>query len=323
MLQCLSFVTRVLRLEFPVAFFLGIDGGGSKTRCIVGDEDSELGSGISGSSKVQRVGEACARDSLSAAIHEACAQAGVSPRKIIRTCAGITGAARPEIAGLMQDLLISIVGGEIEIVGDVEVAFEDAFGGGPGVIVIAGTGSIAYGRGASGETARAGGWGYPVSDQGSGYWIGVEAVAAALRAKDRGEDPAFLKEVIRKLGAKDFDDLIVRMNTHPAPDFATLFPLVLSAGEGGDAMTAEVLRGAGKELARLAESVIVRLFSKRPASVATHGGVFLNGTMVKKVFEQELQHLCRNATALHRTIDPARGALQRARRDLNAAGATQ
>ena len=88
-------------------FFLGIDGGGTKTRCVIGDEKSQLGAGSSSSSKVQRVGEACARDALAAAVNEACVQAGISPRQIVRTCAGITGAARPEIAGVMRDLVAS------------------------------------------------------------------------------------------------------------------------------------------------------------------------------------------------------------------------
>ena len=91
-------------------FFLGIDGGGTKTRCVVGDEKLQLGAGSSSSSKVQRVGEACARSALAGAVNEACVQAGISPRQIARTCAGITGAARSEIAGVMRDLMSGIVG---------------------------------------------------------------------------------------------------------------------------------------------------------------------------------------------------------------------
>src|ERR1700692_2405991 len=100
-----------------MSFFVGIDGGGTKTRCVVGDEKSQLGAGNSSSSKVQRVGETCARDALAAAVHEGCVQAGISPQQIARTCAGITGSARPEIAGVMRDLMTSIVGGQVEIVG--------------------------------------------------------------------------------------------------------------------------------------------------------------------------------------------------------------
>ena len=299
-----------------MAYFLGIDGGGTKTRCLLGDENSVLSAGTSSSCKVQRVGEACAQDALRAAIHEACVQGGVSPQQITRTCAGITGAARAEIAKTMHNLVASIVGGEIEIAADVEIAFEDAFGTGPGVLVIAGTGSIAYGKSAAGETARAGGWGHAISDAGSGYWIGVEAVRAALHAHDRAENPDLLNALSNALGARDFEDFIIRLNSSPAPDFASLFPAVLGAArDSGDATAKQVLEHAGHELAKLAESVIHRLSGNDKASVAIHGGVMTNAEEVRDSFVKHLESLCPQAGFTQKLVDPARGALERARRD--------
>src|SRR5438046_6075315 len=106
----------------------------------------------------------------------------------------------------MRDLIESIVAGDIEVVGDVEIAFEDAFGDGPGVLVIAGTGSIAYGRNSEGAIARAGGWGHAISDEGSGYWIGVESVRAALQTRDREGVSELLRELMDKIGAANVDD---------------------------------------------------------------------------------------------------------------------
>jgi len=302
-------------------FFLGIDGGGTKTRCIVGDEKSQLGTGSSSSSKVQRVGEACARDALSAAVHEACVQAGISPQQIARTCAGITGSARREIASVMRNLMTSIVGGQVEIVGDVEIAFENAFGAGPGVVVIAGTGSIAYGRNSKGESARAGGWGYAISDEGSGHWIGVEAVRQALRERDRGQPTRLLKELTEKLGARDFEDFIVRLNGSPSVDFASLFPIVLAASDNGDATATEILTRAGRELMEMAGIVIERLFGEQSISVATHGGVLASSTIVREHFAQDLKSRYPRASLRDREIDPARGALERARREFKTASA--
>jgi glucosamine kinase len=302
-------------------FFLGIDGGGTKTRCVVGDEKSELGGATSSSSKVQRVGEACAQDALAAAVNEACVHAGISPQQIVRTCAGITGAARPEIAGVMRDLMNSIVGGHVEIVGDIEIAFEDAFGSGPGVMVIAGTGSIAYGKNQTGETARAAGWGYPISDEGSGQWIGAEAVREALRARDRGQPAGFLNHLIEKLGASSFEDFIVRLNGNPPVDFAALFPTVLAWSDRGDSGAASILERAGRELAGIADIVVERLFHEHSVSVATHGGVLASSTLVRKCFAQELRARHRQAELLDREIDPARGALERARREFKIASA--
>ena len=306
---------------FLMPFFLGIDGGGTKTRCIVGDEESELGTGTSTSSKLQRVGEACARDALAGAVNEACVQAGISPRQIVRSCAGITGAARPEIAGVMRELMSSIVAGRVEIVGDIEIAFEDAFGSRSGVMLIAGTGSIALGRNEKGESARAGGWGYPISDEGSGQWIGAEAVRAALRIRDRGQSSELLPDLMDKLGATSFEDLIVRLNANPAVDFATLFPSVLAASDKGDQFANEILTRAGRELSGMVGTVIDRLFPEQSVSVAIHGGVFATSKAVRKSFAQELKSRYEKAILLDCEVDPARGALARARREFKTAGA--
>lgn len=300
-------------------FFLGIDGGGTKTRCVVGDKKSRLGAGNSSSSKVQRVGEACARDALSAAVQGACREANISPKQIVRTCAGITGAARPEIAGVMRDLVSNIVGGQVEIIGDIEIAFEDAFRSGPGVMMIAGTGSIVCGKNEKGETARAGGWGYPISDEGSGQWIGVEAVRAALHARDRGQTSELLNDLIGELGANSFEDFIVRLNANPPVDFATLFPTVLAASDKGNSVAAEVLTRAGQELAAMAASVIERLFHGQSIAVATHGGVLASSAIVRKYLVQELTARHPKVEVLDREVDPARGALERARREFKVA----
>jgi len=302
-------------------FFLGIDGGGSKTRCVVGDEKSELGRATSSSSKVQRVGEACARDALAGAVHEACVHAGISPRQIVRSCAGITGAGRPEIAGVMRDLMSSIVGGQVEIVGDIEIAFEDGFGSGPGVMLIAGTGSIAFGKNKKGESARAGGWGYPISDDGSGQWIGAEAVREVLRACDRDQPAGLLNDLIEKLSASSFEDFIVRLNANPPVNFAALFPTVLAASDKGDSVASEILTRAGRELADIAGIVIERLFHEQSVSVATHGGVLTSSTLVRESFARELRARHRRVELLGREIDPARGALERARREFKVASA--
>jgi len=297
-----------------VSYFLGIDGGGTKTRCVLGNEDSVLGTGTSTSCKVQRVGEACAHNALAAAIHEACVQAGVSPQQIARTCAGVTGAGRPEIANTVRDLLASIVPGELELVGDVEIAFEDAFGNRPGVLVMAGTGSIAYGRNALGETARAGGWGHTVSDEGSGYWIGLEAVKAALREHDVVHDSAFLNTLMNALAAKTFDDFIVCLNADPQPDYAALFPEIQRLAERGDSMSISVLARSGSELAHLTEIVIRRLFTDEAVvKVAFHGGVLTASHQLRESLVNKVRLIFPHAEFYSKELDAGRGALERAR----------
>lgn len=296
--------------------FLGIDGGGTKTRCILGDEKSVLGTGSGSGCNVLRVGEACAQDSLTGAIHEACTTANVSPRKITRTCAGISGAADDGIASIVQRFLIEVVGGAIEVIGDMEVALESAFEGNPGVIVIAGTGSIAYGRNARGEKARAGGWGRVVSDEGSGHWIALRALSAGLQERDRKETSDLVNKLMAGLGVCTVEDLVIRLNEDPVRDYASLFPVVLASAEAGDTVAVKVLQSAGRELANLAEILIHRLFdASEEVSVATHGGVFTSSGEVMRSFQQKVRELCPRANCVNRKIDPAMGALEKARRD--------
>jgi len=222
----------------------------------------------------------------------------------------------------MRELISSIVAGEVEVVGDVEVAFEDAFGDGPGVLVIAGTGSIAYGRNGEAETSRAGGWGHAISDEGSGYWIGAEAIRAALRARDRGDDSGLLRELMAELGAADVDEFIVKVNANPAPDFAALVPAVLAAGDHGDGLATKVLEQAGFELAGVTGIVIQRLFANsEEVPVATHGGVLGSCAQVRKSLISELRRSKPQVVFPSQTINPARGALSRARRGFAAAAA--
>ena len=174
-----------------MAYYLGIDGGGSKTTCVVGDESSLLAAVTSGGSNITRVGEAGAREALQQAIREACLAARINPQQVFCTCIGAAGAGRAEIASTVRKIVAEIIPGEIEVVGDMEIALAAAFGKGPGVIVIAGTGSIVFGRDAQGKVARAGGWGFAISDEGSAHWIGLAAARAVLRAADEvGEDQA-------------------------------------------------------------------------------------------------------------------------------------
>jgi N-acetylglucosamine kinase-like BadF-type ATPase len=301
-----------------VSFFLGIDGGGSKTSCIIGDEKSVLGSGASGGSNVVRVGESRARETLGIAIRQACAAANITPAQIERTCVGIAGGARAEIAKVVRGLLSELVPGEIEVVGDMVIAMEAAFGSGPGVIVIAGTGSIAYGQNSQGQTARAGGWGFAISDEGSGHWIGRFAVAACMRAQDEaGVESArvLLESIMRSLKVTRREDLVMAANAVPSPDFAALLPAVLSAADAGDATARAVLTGAGVELMALATIVIHRLFGSEGAiPVAVSGGVFCNCSLVRQVFYDRLRAESPRVLLSPSVVDPAMGALELARK---------
>lgn len=302
--------------------FLGIDGGGSKTSCVIGDDNSVLGSGTSGGSNVIRVGERRARESLGSAIRQACAAANISTSRIERTCVGIAGGALPEIAGVVRRLLSELVGGEIEVMGDMVTAMQSAFGSGPGVIVIAGTGSIAYGRNPKGEIARAGGWGFAISDEGSGHWIGRSAVAVCMRAYDEARadgSRVLLESIMKSWDVTTREQMVVAANKAPsvstAPDFAALLPAVLSAADAGDVTARAVLDQAGVELAALAKIVIGRIFGDVGAvPVAVAGGVFVNCEVIRQVFYDRLRAKHPQVVVNKTPVHPAMGALDLARR---------
>jgi glucosamine kinase len=298
-----------------VGFYLGVDGGGSKTSCVIGDETSILGSGVAGPSNAVRVGEARARESLSAAIRQTCTAAGIAPQNITATCVGVAGAARSEISETMRHIVSEIVPGHIEVVGDTTIALHAAFGDRPGVIVIAGTGSIAYGRNQPGDIARAGGWGFAASDEGSGHWIGRRAVSVTMRAHDEGEDTLLTARVLETLGAHSWDEFVLAANASPPPDFAALVPGVLAAADSGDSLARSILAEAGAALADVAGVVIRRLFPETgDVPMAMSGGVFRNSAVVRQVFYNQVRSEYPRVVMNPTVIEPVRGALELARK---------
>jgi glucosamine kinase len=297
-----------------MALYLGIDGGGSKTVCAVADDAVVLGHAIKGGCNIVRLGEETARANLLAAISEACELAGVRIHEVDSSVIGVAGAASVAAVATAIRRATSEAGlREVEVVGDNVIAMEAAFAGLPGVVVMAGTGSIAFGRNPRGETARAGGYGFAVSDEGSGHWIGRGLVAAALRSHDEGRAD-LLNSVMKHWSADGRDALVRKANETPPPDFAQLFPLALQAATSGDANAVSVLQAAGRELAALASTVLSRLWEERkPVRIAVGGGVFANAAFIRKTFYMALRESHPSVAVNFRPIEPVAGALWLAR----------
>lgn len=299
-------------------YYLGIDGGGTKTTCAVGDENRLITAATGGASNIVRVGEAQTRESLHRAVHQACAASGITPQHVVRTCIGGSGAARPELAAIVRGILAEILPTPIDVVGDMEIALQAAFDDAPGVIVIAGTGSIAFGRDKTGNTLRAGGWGFEIGDEGSAHWIGRAAVSAVLRASDRDGDKVaaspLAKALYKAWGVSSLSDLARAANSVPGPDFAGLFRAVVASE---DEPAREVLGKAGRELADVAAVVIRRLFCKDDrvsVPVAMIGGVFRHAALAREAFYNELQTLVPGAHVTSQVVEPVEGALRMARK---------
>jgi N-acetylglucosamine kinase-like BadF-type ATPase len=242
-------------------YVLGIDAGGTKTVCQLADERGEvLAEARRGGANLQAAGELAVEKVLHEVMDEALKDHDVMPAAI---CLGIAGVDRPEDARVMHGIMRRIgYKARCLIVNDALIALEAGAPARPGVVIIAGTGSIAYGRNARNQAARAGGWGYVLGDEGSGYWIGRAALRAVLREADRrGPATALTGLLLRHYGAARAQDLIHEVyNQAMRPSaIAALAQFVMRAFAEGDDVAAAILQAAADELEAAGLSVARRL----------------------------------------------------------------
>ena len=208
-----------------MTYSLGIDGGGTKTECVVLDESGgTIGEGRGGPSNALRVGFDETFRSITEAASEALKRARLHSGDITHVCAGLAGAGRRNVVRrAMVFLAQGFPRAVAHVTTDYEIALEAAVGSGPGVVLIAGTGSVAYGRNAAGETARAGGYGPWIGDEGSAFEIGRRAVAAVARTRDLDAPVTLLSEMIpAAINCPDWDELLQQIMKNPDDVFPKL-----------------------------------------------------------------------------------------------------
>src|SRR4051794_27328742 len=168
---------------------LGVDGGGTKTRAVITDSrHGVLGEAIAGPSNPLRVGFEIAFANIKEAAEKACAAAGVEIVDIVSAEIGLAGVRRPDIRKKMYETLADLGIESLEILTDADIALYGATEGRPGMVIIAGTGSICCGINSQNRRAFTGGWGPLAGDEGSGSWIARRALQAVAQASDgRGE----------------------------------------------------------------------------------------------------------------------------------------
>jgi N-acetylglucosamine kinase-like BadF-type ATPase len=292
-------------------YLLGIDGGGSKTAVAVSDGLSVLATRIAGGCNLHTASAQDAQLALTEAVEGALSSAGVSASSVTAVCAGVAGAASPEIAEQIRKFLAELLPlASIDVVGDLVIALEAVFPGAPGLVCISGTGSIAYGRNERGDIARAGGWGRLVSDEGSGNWIGQRALSQCLRALDMGRSSNLIAGIMEHWRIVTREQLVQRCHREPVHNFADLFPVVLAIAEGGDPLACEILNAAGTELARISQIVLRRLWVGRTSlEIAITGGVFANSARVRNVFGNTIRSDRPEVTVRLNERQPIEGAL--------------
>ena len=183
--------------------YLGIDGGGSKTAFVLEDESGRiLGRAETGPSNWLSAGKEEAERNIAAGIRQLPSAPDV-------VGSGFAGAGRPEGVQFFKDTLSSLIPkAKIFVETDAFISYIGAIGLEPGILLIAGTGSIAIGRRTDGSMIRVGGWGPIFGDEGSGFWIGREAIQAAFRAHDAGIQAEFISSVCESLQLNSITDVL-------------------------------------------------------------------------------------------------------------------
>jgi N-acetylglucosamine kinase-like BadF-type ATPase len=291
---------------------LGIDAGGTKTVCHLADGNGTLiAAARGGGANLQAVGELRVEKVLHEVMDQALGNRDIVPAAI---CLGIAGVDRADDAAIVRAIMRRIgYKSRVLIVNDALVALEAGAPGQPGVVIISGTGSIAYGRNAAGEAARAGGWGYVLGDEGSGYWIGRAALRAVLREADqRGQKTALTPLLLRHFGIAQAQGLLHEVyygNLNPA-DIGSLAQCVHEASQKGDAAAIGILRAAANELESSGLSVARRLaLIGQPFSFILSGGIFRAVPWLREELERRLPVAAPTSVTRLLDLEPAAGAV--------------
>jgi N-acetylglucosamine kinase-like BadF-type ATPase len=300
-------------------YYLGVDGGASKTVALVTDENGEpLGDGLAGPSNHLRVGIETASRNIERAVNKALVAADVTSREIVWAYCGIAGADHPaHRQEVVDSLSIFFPRGNFTVDNDARIALTGAVGYGGGVVVIAGTGSVAFGRNEDGSEARAGGWGPILGDEGSGFGIAREALAAIVRAWDgRGPDTGMTAVLQREWSMKpeDIPRFVYAPATH-TDDIARFGKLAIEAAEAGDTVARAILEKGGRELGECVVAVARRLdMLGERFPVSYTGGAFNAGPLLLEPMRGIISAAAPSATIAPPEKTPVQGAAMMAMR---------
>ncbi len=299
-------------------YVLGIDGGGTATTALLSTSAGRvLARGTGGPANMLIVGEDTASVSLRDAIEAALSTAPNSPLMRSDIAAVTAGLAGIHVSG-DGERLINVVrellpNAQVHIYNDGEIALTAATGGAAGIVVVAGTGSIAYGSDEAGHHLRCGGWGYIMGDEGSAYAIAQAALRAAARAVDgRAPGSALVSALTEALNVPTFDDILLRVYGPPAisrRELAALAPLVSRCAIEGDEVAQAILATSGEDLATLAIALARRLgLIDAPLSISYSGSVWRAGNWILEPFRRHIHTTCSHAIVDPPLLAPEAGA---------------
>jgi N-acetylglucosamine kinase-like BadF-type ATPase len=293
-------------------YVLGIDAGATKTVCVLADAaGASVAEARGPGANLHVAGEAGVAATLRGVIDAAVSDRRLTPDAV---CVGIAGVDRDDEAEAVQRIVHSICPrSRVLVVNDALIALAAGAHDAPGIVIVAGTGSIVYGRNGRDEAARAGGWGHMVGDEGSGFWIGREAVAAVMRSADgRGPATRLTDEILEHFDVADVSRLprIVYDRDVPRMNVAALGPLVQRVADLGDAVAVRILERGADELTLAARSVVERLGMAGDAfTFYLAGGVFQFVPGIVGALRRTLRDVAPRSDVQRLTQEPAAGAV--------------
>ena len=303
-----------------MSYYIGVDGGASKTAAIVVDEHgNQVGAGLAGGSNHLRVGIEEATRNIERSVSIALREAHIAMNDVAYAYCGIAGSDHPiHRQRVVDSLKVFFPRGNFIVDTDARIALTGAVGFGAGIVIIAGTGSVAFGRNAAGEESRAGGWGPTLGDEGSGFWIAREGLSAIVRAHDgRGYATAMTELLCNEYDMCSPDELprFVYATTTHVDDIARYGKLVIEAAQTGDSVAADILSRAGSELAHCVLAIARKLhMTDTEFPVAYVGGAFHAGELLLNPMRLRLQRDVPGATLQPPQLPPVEGAAMMAMR---------
>lgn len=303
----------------PAPLVVGVDGGGTKTRVILADANGNTLARVEGDGSALRPGEEGEAADVIASLIEAALQkadrVGVRPT----TCViGVAGGGQERAAQALWAAIASKrVCDDVLVQADATSALDDAFGDGPGVLIVSGTGSSGFARGPNGQIERCGGWGPNIGDEGSGGWLGRRALSVITAAYDgREPETALLGAVLTATECETPEDLIGWAAQATPAKYAALVPVIAQVAGTGDLRANALVSLCVEELVLHVRTLARRSFGDERAAipVALAGGLMARGALIRKRLEQRLKSAVPGATVRSEEVDAARGAVRRARR---------
>ncbi len=295
-------------------YVIGVDGGGTKTEAILVDRSGTIIAKIrGGSTNYQALGGDRLKKELLSMFQRLLEKSNVASNKLSCVFLGLAGAGRKSDQSAIKALFDDTdFRDKISVDSDAIIALAGAFANGPGIILIAGTGSICFGKNAEGKIVRSGGWGYLLEDEGSGYYIGRKAILAALKDFDGREEQTTLRRALEaKFHLNTIDEIIpmIYQNKIDRVAIAELALLVFEQARNNDAVATLIIKQTGRELGKLAKAVAKKLtFANEKIRVGIIGSVFKQKDLLINEISKELYEISWDIQIMNPEYDPTLGA---------------